>query len=136
MLRGFSFHAISELRFSKRTVSGIRLVWSLYKLSWTSKSYVLHYGDALGVNDNNMNKSNIDTEAIVSGEIVLLCLACVTELEIVFNATVSIADEICKCLRYWKNLSRQNWRFNVLRFLNEFSIQNYTNLLAKSVFNI
>ena len=75
----------------------------------------MHYGDALGVNANNMNKSSLDTEAIISGEIVLLCLACVTELEIVFNATVSIADEICRCLRYWKNLNSQTWRFSILR---------------------
>ena len=113
---GFLFHAISELRFSKRTVSGIRLVMVALQTELDEQELQkMHYGDALGVNDNNMNKSNIDTEAIVSGEIVLLCLACVTELEIVFNATVSIADEICRCLRYWKNLSSQNWRFNVLR---------------------
>ena len=75
----------------------------------------MHYGDALGVNATNMNKSSLDTEAIVSGEIVLLCLACVTELEIVFNATVSLADEICRCLRYWKHLNSQTWRFAINR---------------------
>ena len=113
---GFLFHAISTLRFTKRTVSGIRMVMMALQTELEEQELQkMHYGDALGVNANNMNKSSLDTEAIVSGEIVLLCLACVTELEIVFNATVSIADEICRCLRYWKNLNSQTWRFSILR---------------------
>ena len=111
---GFLFHAINELRFSNRTVDGIRRVMIALQTEIDEQEIQKHHFGEMGLNNSN-DLDNVE-EALMFGELVLLCLACVTELELVFNATVSLADDICRCLRYWKHLRSNSWRFQVNRW--------------------
>jgi hypothetical protein len=110
---GFLFHAIGELRFSTRTVDGIRKVMIALQTELDQQEIQKHhYGESLDLPGRDSDSTE---EALMFGELVLLCLACITELEIVFNATVSLADDICRNLRYWKHLRGKPWRFEVNR---------------------
>ena len=110
---GFLFHAINQLRFTNRTIGGIRRVMIALQTEIDEQEIQKHHFGEIGTG-NPTDLGNIE-EALMFGELVLLCLACVTELELVFNATVSLADEVCQCLRYWKHLRSNSWRFRVNR---------------------
>ena len=95
-------------------MDGIRRVMIALQTEIDEQEIQKHHFGEMGLNNSN-DLDNVE-EALMFGELVLLCLACVTELELVFNATVSLADDICRCLRYWKHLRSNSWRFQVNRW--------------------
>ena len=113
----FLHRALTGLRFSQH-----RSVASLKEIMRNLEHY-LHdkWSDLQWQRNLDQRSKTSARQTLCQAELVLVCLTCLTELELLFNIVIKLADRVEESSRYWKSLDGSEWRFSIVTFGESFT---------------
>jgi hypothetical protein len=113
----FLHRALTGLRFSQH-----RSMASLQDIVRNLEHYLHNKWSDLQWQRNLDQRSKTSArQTLCQAELVLVCLTCLTELELLFNVVIKLADRVEESSRYWKSLDGSHWRFSIVTFGESFT---------------
>ena len=113
----FLHRALSGFRFSQH-----RSLTSLLEIVHTLEHYIHDkWKDLQWQRNLDYNSKTSARQTLCQAELVLICLTCLTELELLFNIVIKLADRIEESSRYWKSLDGSHWRYSIVTFGEAFT---------------
>ena len=115
----FLVECLQGLRFSQsRSMTSIQA--TVHEL----EKFLIDHGTEVNWHNRCRESSNNIGQILCQAELVIVCLTALTELEMVFNTTIRLADRVTELRRYWKDLDVQPWRFSAILFSEKWGLGN------------
>jgi hypothetical protein len=105
----FLLESLQALRFSQQ-----RSIQSVHQSVRELEQFLNDHTTEFNWHNRCTESDNNVGQTLCQAELVIVCLTALTELEMMFNATIRLADKVTELRRYWKGLESREWRFSAI----------------------